>query len=680
MSNAPLAPEADKYRSWPQQPHNRQALTLAWFWVCCLLLLSPLCLPTQAFASEKDNLSLFEQRSLYRQALDDLRRGALTKFNAKAKRLESYPLRPYLDYHRVNGRLSKASAKEIRDFMAEHGDLAPSNIMYRRWLKKLGQKRHWTTLLKNFSDSDYQSSSDAELRCYYLRALYGRGQSEKALDWTTEIWLSPKSQPKACDPIFDVWRTTPRFTQELAWQRLDGAIKNNQRKLARYLLRFFTGSNRRIADAYYQVHTQPKRVIRHSRFAQDSANNRTIVQHGLMRLSKNNAAEAATAWRRYADTHSFSAVQRSIIADHIQVGLARAGVFPSADERGRFTSSFATQGIAEAALSEQNWDELMYWVRQLPAGEQTTQRWQYWWARALQKAGRAQPLSGDSPDPQQMLQNLAGQRHYYGFMAALALELPLQSLQAGTPAPAPFDLASNAHAQRAIELFAIGEDLNGRREWYRALDSVSNDEKRQLGHLARDIGDLSLAIRSANLAEAMDDLVLRFPIAHSSDFNSAAHKQDVAPALLRAVARQESAYQPTARSPVGARGLMQLMPATAKLVAKRARLPNRFATQLNDPKVNIQLGSYHIAWLIERFNGQLPLAIAAYNAGEHRVDRWIKDADRMPVDVWIETIPFRETRNYVKNVLAFTYVYNQLLESPAAILESRVVSVSRNSP
>ena len=115
-------------------------------------------------------------------------------------------------------------------------------------------------------------------------------------------------------------------------------------------------------------------------------------------------------------------------------------------------------------------------------------------------------------------------------------------------------------------------------------------------------------------------------------------------------------------------------------MAKRARLPNRFATQLNDPKVNIQLGSYHIAWLIERFNGQLPLAIAAYNAGEHRVDRWIKDADRMPVDVWIETIPFRETRNYVKNVLAFTYVYNQLLESPAAILESRVVSVSRNSP
>ena len=675
-----MAAHANKNGSRPLASHNRPRSIRTYWWACCLILLIPHSLLTKASASESHALSLFEQRALYRQAMDDLRRGALTKFRAKAKRLEKYPLRPYLDYHRVNGRLSQASAKEITGFMAEYEDLAPSNIMYRRWLKKLGQKRHWTTLLQNFSDDDYKRSNDAELRCYYVRALYGRGQREKALDWTTDLWLSPKSQPKACDPIFDVWRTTPRFTQEIAWQRFDAAIQNNQRTLSRYLLRFFTGANKRTAEAYYQVHKQPRRVIRRNRFAQDSAKNRTIIQHGLMRLSKKDPKDAAKAWKRYAETHSFSAVQRSIIADHIQVGLARSGIFPSALDRSQFTSSFATQGLAEAALFEQNWDELTYWVGHLPTGEQTTQRWQYWWARALQKSAPSEPLATSSPDPQKMLQKLAEQRHYYGFMAALALDAPLQTLQAGTPKPPPFDLSSSAHARRAIELFAIGEDLNGRREWYRALDTVNNEEKRQLGHLARDIGDLSLAIRSANLAEAMDDLALRFPIAHSSDFNSAAHKQDVAPALLRAVARQESAYQPTARSHAGARGLMQLMPATAKLVAKRARLPSNFATQLNDPKINIQLGSYHIAWLIERFGGQVPLAIAAYNAGEHRVDRWIKEADLMPIDVWIETIPFRETRNYVKNVLAFTYVYNQLLGSPAPILESKTLSADQRSP
>ena len=638
-----MIPRTNRADTLCSYPHTNTSLPVKRLLVLLSLLLAANT-PLWAQQSTTDEPSLFHQRALYLQALDNLRSGAISKFNAKAKLLEQYPLRPYLDYHRVNGRLNNASAKEINGFMSEHGDLAPSDLLYRRWLKKLGRKRHWTTLLKNFSDADYQQSSDAELRCYYVRALYGRGQRDKALDWTTDLWLTPKSQPKACDPIFDVWRTTPRFNQDIAWQRLDGAIQGNQRTLARYLLRFFTGSNKRAADAYYQVHTQPKRIRRYSRFADDTEKNRTLIRHGLMRLSRSAPQEAADAWQRYANTHSFSAVQRSVINDHIQVGLAREGVFPEDLERDSSSSSFAAQGMAQAALSQQNWQQLRYWIKRLPEGEQQTQRWQYWWARAVMQTADSADALPDTTNSQDILSALASQRHYYGFMAALLLQ-QTPPLQPSLPEPESIDLKSNPHIRRAIELFAVGENLNGRREWYRALDVSNNEEKRQLGHLAQSIGDLSLAIRSANLAEAMDDLLLRFPLAFNSDFNAAAHKQDVAPALLRAVARQESAYQPDARSPVGARGLMQLMPATAKLVTKRARLPASYAGQLNDPKINIQLGSYHLAWLIERFNGQRPLAIAAYNAGEHRVDRWIKNKSQMPTDFWIETIPFRETRN-----------------------------------
>ena len=669
-----MIPRTNRADTLCSYPHTNTSLPVKRLLVLLSLLLAANT-PLWAQQSTTDEPSLFHQRALYLQALDNLRSGAISKFNAKAKLLEQYPLRPYLDYHRVNGRLNNASAKEINGFMSEHGDLAPSDLLYRRWLKKLGRKRHWTTLLKNFSDADYQQSSDAELRCYYVRALYGRGQRDKALDWTTDLWLTPKSQPKACDPIFDVWRTTPRFNQDIAWQRLDGAIQGNQRTLARYLLRFFTGSNKRAADAYYQVHTQPKRIRRYSRFADDTEKNRTLIRHGLMRLSRSAPQEAADAWQRYANTHSFSAVQRSVINDHIQVGLAREGVFPEDLERDSSSSSFAAQGMAQAALSQQNWQQLRYWIKRLPEGEQQTQRWQYWWARAVMQTADSADALPDTTNSQDILSALASQRHYYGFMAALLLQ-QTPPLQPSLPEPESIDLKSNPHIRRAIELFAVGENLNGRREWYRALDVSNNEEKRQLGHLAQSIGDLSLAIRSANLAEAMDDLLLRFPLAFNSDFNAAAHKQDVAPALLRAVARQESAYQPNARSPVGARGLMQLMPATAKLVTKRARLPASYAGQLNDPKINIQLGSYHLAWLIERFNGQRPLAIAAYNAGEHRVDRWIKNKAQMPTDVWIETIPFRETRNYVKNVLAFTYVYNQLLNTPTRVLAPQELSIT----
>ena len=181
-------------------------------------------------------------------------------------------------------------------------------------------------------------------------------------------------------------------------------------------------------------------------------------------------------------------------------------------------------------------------------------------------------------------------------------------------------------------------------------------------------GLTSLAIRSANIAEARDYLRLRFPISHEPQFRRAALKSALPVPLLIAIARQESALESNARSSADARGLMQLLPSTARLVARRAGLDTPSASDLYDPSTNIRLGSYHLAWLIERYDGQTPLAIAAYNAGEHRVDRWIKDADGMPFDVWIERIPFRETRNYAKNVLAFRHVYAQRLGMPAPML------------
>ena len=134
--------------------------------------------------------------------------------------------------------------------------------------------------------------------------------------------------------------------------------------------------------------------------------------------------------------------------------------------------------------------------------------------------------------------------------------------------------------------------------------------------------------------------------------------------------------QPNARSSANARGLMQLLPTTAELVARRASMSKPSADDLYDPGTNIALGSYHLAWLVDRFDGQVPLAVAAYNAGEHRVDRWLKETDGLPMDQWIETIPFTETRNYVKNVLAFRHVYAHKLAVPTPMLSNTEQVVS----
>ena len=178
------------------------------------------------------------------------------------------------------------------------------------------------------------------------------------------------------------------------------------------------------------------------------------------------------------------------------------------------------------------------------------------------------------------------------------------------------------------------------------------------------------SIAIANDANLRDDLTLRFPLAYRNVVERVSHATTVPQAFLFAIVRQESAFDPRARSAANARGLMQLLPATAKEVARRARLDSPSEIDLYFPEINVALGGHHLAELLSHYEGQRPLVAAAYNAGRHRVNRWIKHKSGMPMDLWIETIPIRETRNYVKNVLAFTQVYGWLMGNPVPMLQA----------
>lgn len=609
--------------------------------------------------------TLFEQRATYQSAVENYAVGKTSKANKLAKGLKDYPLYPYLHYHKLRVRLNNVKAVEMQQFMTDHAELPVSRLIFNRWLKKQASKRRWKTFLKYYSGSE-----SAELQCYYLRALYATGRKTQALDQTTALWVSPTSQPKACDPLFATWRTTSRFNESVAWQRLHAAIQGNQRTLARYLLRFFSGQRKRAADAYYLVHTQPIKITRYASFAKNNEMYRQVIQHGLIRLSKKQPEKAAVAWKKYNKTHSFSASIRASVEERILVGLAMANTFPAEQSRASIESPYAIDGLAEAALKNVRWAELGYWISRMDALERGKLRWQYWFAKSLEKTFKEN--SNEAQQSKEIFLSLAQQRQYYGFLAAqkigqtgqLNAQKPINNAAAGFE-----NLAMRSDVARALELFAVGDDLNGRREWYQAKKTMTPTELQQLAHLALKMGRLFLAIQTANSAEAFDDLTLRFPLAFSPLFDEASHKNNTQSSLLRAIARQESAFQPSVVSSAGAQGLMQLMPATANLAARRARLPKVAPGDLKSPAKNIPLGSYHLTWLIQRYDGQRPLAIAAYNAGEHRVDRWIKGNEGVPIDIWIESIPFKETRNYVKNVLAFNVVYAHLLGNPVDVLQ-----------
>lgn len=626
---------------------------------CFFALLALLWLPgTASSASEQDD------RATYRQALEFVRKGQFSRSKELQQQLGDYPLAPYVEYHRLNNSIRQTSASQIDSFRERHGDLPVTKLLYSRWLKDQGKRRNWRTLVERRYDT-----SNAELECYFVRAQYGIGEKTQALDATTALWSKPKSQPKACDPLFSVWRGTERFSQGVIWQRFSGAMDANERVLARYLQRYLTGARRNTAKAFYELRSQPQRVTWRGAFAEDTAENREAISYGIRRLSTRKPESAAAAWAAFSKTHTFLDTQRELIAAHVIVGLAQANRFPEPEQRNDIRSDYAVEGLVNAAIAKQRWTEVVYWVSRLSPAQASEERARYWLARAQSQLGEPSSFT-----------ELASQRSYYGFLAAAqqrsTTQLRAMPTRAFT-AEHEAELLQIPGIARAVELFAVGDTLNGRREWYQQLKRQDKETQHAMAYLARRLGKLFLTIQTANGAQARDDLALRFPAAYGPSFDDVALRHDIDSSLLRAITRQESAFQVKAKSSAGALGLMQVMPATAKLAMRRGNLARHLGAgsgqviehDLVIPERNIEIGSYHLGWLLKRYDNLRPLAIAAYNAGESRVDRWLRRSPSVPIDVWIETIPFRETRNYVQNVLAFQVVYQGLEQRPVPILQ-----------
>lgn len=608
-------------------------------------------------------ISSYEQRALYKSALDALTAGQTTRFREAQQQLSDYVLAPYLAYHELQSRLSSASANEIRNFQTFHGDLPAAKIIHYRWLRRLGNRREWRTFLDNYADT-----SDAELNCFRLRALYGTGERAQAFAEVPELWMVAKSQPKACDPLFDVWISNDQLTERMVWTRLKLALEANGRTLARYLQRFFKGSTAQLATAYYNVHVTPSNITRTNRYRTDSAYARDVVRHGLIRLSRRDPAAAKKAWRVYRRSDAFSDEDSQLIDTAIAIGFARDGSFPDPADT---IPTAAAPDIALAAITIEDWAQAAHWIDRIGGEERLERRWQYWLARSL--AGSV--LHSDRA--QLTFTSLAMERDYYGFLAAEQIGTPMRMNNeplALTPAQIN-QLRRQPAVARAIELYAVGDLINARREWRDLLPALSDEDRAAAAALAQSIGWITQGIRTASAPSLHNTLVLRFPLAYEDTFQKVAHTTDVARSFLQAIARQESAYDPRARSSANARGLMQLMHPTANGVARRIGVTPPSVAELYDPSVNVELAGHHLAALLDRYDRQRPLAAAAYNAGESRVERWTKNRSGMAMDVWIEIIPFRETRNYVKNVLAFDQVYSHLLGSPVPMLKVHETSL-----
>jgi soluble lytic murein transglycosylase len=625
-------------------------------------LLSCLLVATLSFSAAQA-ATLTQQRLYYDQAKAALAKGDKGPYQRYASALRDYPLEPYLAYDELTARLKWASNDEIEKFLAEHGDLPQISWMKLRWLRWLAERGEWQTFI-NYYDP---AMNFTELDCLYGQYLLAHGMRAEGNATAEKLWLVGKSQPNACDPLFERWAAEGQLTEQKRWQRAKLAAESRNYGLVTHLIKAMPTLGHQ-GKSLLDVAQKPELLKQTARFSQTDPAMADVVGLGLRRLARQDPEIALKLLDSYALRMKFSSEEKVAIAREIGLTLAKRFDARALQVMAKFDPELRDNTVSEwrarLLLRLGRWDEVNQLTRKMPAELSGTNRWRYWQARSLQLA---QP---NSQEPIALYQSLAKERDFYGFMAADQVQAPYQlNNKPLALSPQTIQKVRNSAAiRRALEFHARGQVADGRREWYNVTRLFSRDEMVAQARLAYEMGWYFPAIRTISQAQYWDDLDVRFPMAHRESLVREAKKRDIHSSWVFAVTRQESGFMADAKSGAGAMGLMQLMPATAKETAKRFGIALSSPQMAYRPEINIQLGAAYLSQIYGQFNGNRVLASAAYNAGPGRVRQWLRGADHLSFDVWIENIPFDETRQYVQNVLSYSVIYGEKLNAPQPLV------------
>ncbi|MEO5703231.1 MAG: transglycosylase SLT domain-containing protein [Gammaproteobacteria bacterium] len=631
------------------------------------------------------------ERLAFWEAGNALRAGDLQRYRTLVETLQDYPLVGYLQYDYLRTRLDSVSDSEVEEFLQRYADSSISARLRADWIKQLAGEGRWEALLKS-----YQDGQGTVAQCYALEARYRTlGTQSVPQDWLDEVqslWLVGKPLPAECDSVVKLWSAQAPLTKDLIWQRIRLAMDNRQSSLASTLAKDLDTPGKVWVARWQRMHDDPERMIDHPDYSSDVSEARDIVRHGIKRLARNDASVAAGEWDRVKLKYSFAPDEIDATERDIAMGAALqrkpdALKLLAAVDPGQVDSTLREWRV-RAAVAQQDWPAVLTWVEALEGDERKKGDWRYWQARALDqlKSNETDTPPGftsstsmtNKAQAEQIYTELAKERTYYGFMANDRLDRKYEIKSS----PIEFSreeiarLAARPSLVRVHELDQLGMLPEAYREWEFTLPSLNQRELELAAVLANRWGWHSRAIFTSAKANHRDDLELRFPTLFRSQVLTSAKQNELDPAWVYGVIRQESAFSPDARSSAGAMGLMQLMPATGKSTAKLIKSPLRDISELLNVDKNIQLGAAYLRQVLNTNNGHEMLATASYNAGPSRVRQWLPIYDKMPADVWVENVPFTETRNYIQQVMAFTTIFSHQLGRDIVSLSKRMPDVN----
>lgn len=591
------------------------------------------------------NLSagLYEDRELYKQALSALQANRISQFENIKTQLGDYPLIPYLDYRRALLRVGRASAEEALAYRDAHSKYSFGERFMKQWLDVQARNGRWRNYVEH-----YEPTTNVIDQCRYALGLLRTGDKAAAYRVLPELWNVGKSQHKSCDPAFESWINEGGISADLAWERLKKALDGRQYQLSRYIRRFLPAEAKRGGELMYEARRNPSVAGNPSRFPNDRWGNEAWI-YSLYSLARTDSKRAYSLWQRHHGVRQIDSIRAAALVSDLYLWLGLDGHIGLPHQEG--LSTRALERVIHAAIAKESWQEAARWMNELPEADLARFEWRYWRSRVDQALGKADWFEG--------LESLASERTYYGFLAAQTLNQPVSLKEQRYVPNAELEsrLADDPHVKMVFEFFAVGEPLNGRQEWRRIENSLSDEEKMVMIQWFNAFGLSNEAIWAANRGEALNFLEVRFPKPFLNYFRQGAFVTNVPVEFLLAISRQESAFNYRAISRAGARGLMQLMLTTAQATARNRGLQRPSASALLDPRRNVEIGSHHVAELMTEFDYNRVLVAASYNAGKHNTYRWLREFKVRDATSFIEIIPYRETREYVKGVLAFTVVY-----------------------
>lgn len=534
------------------------------------------------------------------------------------------------------------------DFLAFiDGDSPLSKRLREKWLYQLAQQKDW----QRFS-LYYKPSNDISLQCYWHLALYSQGQMVFAK--VRPLWLTADSQPGACNQLFTLFMKSPNFDEKLIGTRIHLALEKRNLGLALYLLRQYKNPRIHDVEILQAIAQNPLKVNQLTPGSLHDA----FYLYGLKRLVSINMPKAISYWQQPLTRKILTPAQQQSFLVHLVIYKSMRN---NADTYQWFTkiapeyySDLLLDWQIRAALKEQNWAR----VKKLIAYSSARQSpcWQYWLARALAALGKTAEATA-------IYEQLAQLRNYYGFLASWQLHKKPQFVNEPLVVD-PHLLASFQQITTLIKSLYINKQILQASRLLNdfLLELPKREKSAVLAWVANDLQWHAKTVYLSSTEEMSNQLGLRFPLAHAKSVTDNARTYHIAQEFIYAIIRQESCFREDVVSQAGARGLMQLMPETALQVAKREKINYRDKGQLFLSEKNISLGTAYLKQLAQRFRQHPVLIAAAYNAGPHQVNYWLKNHPPKEMDIWIETLPWQETRNYLKNILAFYAVYQYRMQ------------------